>query len=262
MVVQAEAGQDSTLDAFHRGKFWLVQPRDKGHRAGMDAMMLAAAVPSSFAGRLADFGAGAGAAGLAVAARCPDAKVVLVENSPDMAGFAEQTLTHPHNRHFAGRASLIVADVTLSGKARTATGLEDGAFDFVIMNPPFNAGHDRATPDALKRGAHVMPHGLFESWTRSAAAIVKPRGGIAIIARPQSIGENLAAFSGRFGEVQILPIHPRPDAAAIRIVVRAVRGSRAGLSLMPPLFLHEQGSDRFSMRADDINNGRASLFGD
>ena len=40
--------------------------------------MLAAAVPSSFAGRLADFGAGAGAAGLAVLSRCPDAEVVLV----------------------------------------------------------------------------------------------------------------------------------------------------------------------------------------
>ena len=51
-----------TIDAFHRGNFWLVQPRGKGHRAGMDAMMLAAAVPSHFAGRLADFGAGAGAA--------------------------------------------------------------------------------------------------------------------------------------------------------------------------------------------------------
>ncbi|TIW14778.1 MAG: methyltransferase, partial [Mesorhizobium sp.] len=51
-----------TVDAFHRGRFWLVQPSQGGHRAGMDAMMLAAAVPSGFSGRLADFGAGAGAA--------------------------------------------------------------------------------------------------------------------------------------------------------------------------------------------------------
>ena len=76
-----------TLDAFHRGDFWLVQPRGAGHRAGVDAMMLAAAVPSDFAGRLADFGAGAGAAGLAVASRCPEAAVVLVENSAEMAQF-------------------------------------------------------------------------------------------------------------------------------------------------------------------------------
>jgi tRNA1(Val) A37 N6-methylase TrmN6 len=72
-----------TLDAFHRGDFWLVQPKGAGHRAGVDAMMLAAAVPASFAGKLADFGAGAGAAGLAVASRCPKAEVVLVENSAD-----------------------------------------------------------------------------------------------------------------------------------------------------------------------------------
>ena len=130
------------------------------------------------------------------------------------------------------------------------------------MNPPFNAGHDRASPDQLKRGAHVMPDGLFERWLRSAAAVVKPRGGVAVIARPQSIGEILAALAGRFGKAELLPIHPRPDRPAIRIVARAVRGSRAAMSLLPPLFLHEAGSDRFSARADDINNGRASLFGD
>ena len=68
---------ETTLDAFHRGDFHVVQP-SRGHRSGMDAMMLAAAVPSSFAGRLADLGAGAGAAGLAVASRCTGWTVVLV----------------------------------------------------------------------------------------------------------------------------------------------------------------------------------------
>src|SRR5262245_32922512 len=93
------ASPDFTLDAFHRGRFWLVQPKGTGHRAGMDAMMLAAAVPSDFSGRLADFGAGAGAAGLAVAARCPEAQVVLVENSAEMVAFAERTVGHPENGH-------------------------------------------------------------------------------------------------------------------------------------------------------------------
>ena len=57
---------------------------------------------------------------------------------------------------------MLAADVALTGKARAAAGLADGAFDFAIMNPPFNAEHDRATPDELKREAHVMPDGLFE----------------------------------------------------------------------------------------------------
>ncbi len=250
-----------TVDAFHRGDFWLVQPKKGGHRAGMDAMMLAAAVPSSFAGRLADFGAGAGAAGLAVASRCEGAHVDLVELTPEMAAFAEATLAHRDNARLRSRAAVLIADVSLSGKARAKAGLADGSLDFVIMNPPFNPAHHRPTPDALKRQAHVMDDGLFESWIRSAAAVVKPRGGFAIIARPESLAPILTAMAGRFGKAEVVPVHPRTDAPAIRVIVRAVRASRAAMALCPPLILHEEG-DRFSQRADDINNGRSSLFGD
>lgn len=250
-----------TVDAFHRGGFWLVQPASGGHRAGMDAMMLAAAVPNAFVGRLVDFGAGAGGAGLAVASRCPEAHIMLVEREPEMAAFARLTLAHPDNRHLLGRTELIEADVALTGKARVAAGLEDHAFDFAIMNPPFNASGDRATPSPLKRSAHVMEDGLFESWLRSAAAVVKPRGSVAVIARPASLAPLLSGLDSRFGGAEIVPVHPRPDQAAIRIIVRAVRGSRKTLSLRPPLILHTSGN-RFSEHADAICNGRASLFGD
>jgi tRNA1(Val) A37 N6-methylase TrmN6 len=251
-----------TVDAFHRGRFWLVQPRQAGHRAGMDAMMLAASVPSAFTGRLADFGAGAGAAGLAVLSRCPATEVVLVERSAEMAAFATTTLAHPGNAHLGNRGTVLTADVTLSGRARTQAGLADNSFDFVIMNPPFNAAEDRATPDRLRKEAHVMEDGLFESWIRSAAAVARPRGGLAVIARPEQLGVLLEALSGRFGDAEMLAVHPRPEAAAIRIVVRAALGARGKLSIRPPLMLHEQSGDGPSERTEMINNGLASLFGD
>lgn len=250
-----------TIDAFHRGDFYLIQPK-RGHRAGTDAMMLAAAVPSSFAGRLADLGSGAGAAGLAVASRCREAKIVLVEREPEMADYARQTIAYAQNTRIHGRADVLNADVTLTGKARIAAGLEDGSFDFAIMNPPFNERADRASPDELRLRAHVMEDGLFENWLRTAAAIVKPRGGVAIIARPRSLTEILDAMDGRFGAAQVMPIHPRPSEPAIRIVIRGTRASRAPLSLMPPLVMHGDVGDQFSTRADNINNGRTSLFGD
>ena len=253
---------DVSRDAFHRGRFWLTQPVQSGHRAGMDAMMLAAAAPSGFGGKLADFGAGAGAVGLAVASRCSDATVALVENAPEMLDCATRTLADPDNDAIVRRVSLLDADVSLTGKARNDAGLFDNSFDYVVMNPPFNAPNDRATPDDLKRVAHVAHDGLLESWIRSAAAVVRPRGGMAAILRPEMLPAMLSAMTGRFGGLQIMPIHPRDDKAAIRIVVRGVRGSRAALKLCPPLFLHEQRSDRFCARADAINNGLASLFGD
>ncbi|WP_420959736.1 tRNA1(Val) (adenine(37)-N6)-methyltransferase [Brucella sp. IR073] len=253
-----DAGE--TLDAFHRGAFHLVQPAMKGHRAGVDAMILASAVPDGFSGRLVDLGAGAGAAGLAVAARCPAAHVTLVERSAFMAGFALKTLEHPLNAGISTRATLIEADVTLTGRARNAAGLADNAFDFAIMNPPFNAEADRRTPDAVKAEAHVMGKDMFEQWIRTAAAIVKPGGGIAIIARPQSIADMLAALAGRFGGLTLVPVQPRADEAAIRIVVLGVRGSRAKLTLAPALVLHGPSGHAFTERADAINNGRKGLL--
>lgn len=257
----AEPSAEASVDAFHRGAFHLVQPRS-GHRAGMDAMMLAAAVPSGFDGRLADLGAGAGAAGLAVAARCPASRITLVERSALMASFARRTLAHPSNAHLAGRCELVEADVTLRGRAREAAGLAANSFDFAIMNPPFNRPADRPSPDALRETAHVMEDGLFEAWLRTAAALVRPGGGLAVIARPVLLPELLKAIEGRFGGAMVKPLHPRADAAAIRVVIRARRGSRADMVLSPPLMLHEAGSDRFNPQTDAINNGLASLFGD
>lgn len=254
--------RETTIDAFHRGAFLLVQPKHGAHRAGMDAMMLAAAVPEGFAGVVADLGAGAGAAGLAVLSRCPQTRAILVENAPEMVDCARATLALPLNAALAERARIIEADVALAGAARQLAGLSDRCADVVIMNPPFNARHDRETPSALKARAHVMDAGGLEPWLRTAAAMARPGGLLAAILRPEQIGEALAGLSGRFGGVEVKPIHPRADRAAIRIVVRARRGSRARLAILPPLVLHPAGSDRFSGEADAINNGCAALFGD
>ncbi|TIS55477.1 MAG: methyltransferase, partial [Mesorhizobium sp.] len=164
--------------------------------------------------------------------------------------------------HLGDRASVLTADVTLAGRARAGAGLADNAFDFVIMNPPFNAAQDRSTPDALRREAHVTEDGLFERWIRSAAAVVKPRGGLAVIARPEQLVGILDAIEGRFGDAEMLCVHPRPEAAAIRIVVRAVLGARGKLSIRPPLTLHGPSGNEPAERTEMINNGLTSLFGD
>jgi tRNA1(Val) A37 N6-methylase TrmN6 len=247
----------ATVDAFHRGKFVVVQPGKEGHRSGVDAMILAAAVPTGFEGAVADFGAGAGAAGMAATARCPKARVTLVEKDPVMADFARRTIGHENNAALSSRLSVLEADVSLSGKARVDSRLCDRSFDYVIMNPPFNSPRDRATPDALKASAHVMAEGLFEAWLRTAAAVLRPGGGVAVIVRPASMNEILSALEGRFGAVRLLPIHPRPSEAAIRILITGVNASRAGLSIEPPLVLHGESGNGFSARAEAVINGEA-----
>jgi tRNA1(Val) A37 N6-methylase TrmN6 len=244
-----------SIDVFHRGRFHLVQPVGGGHRSGIDAMLLAAAVPGGFNGHCADLGAGAGAAGFAVLSRCLSARVTLFENDPLMAECARKSLDLPQNHNFANRIAVVEADVTLRGDARQDAGLINNHFDYVVFNPPFNDASDRQTPDAIKANAHVMGETLFEDWIRTAAAIVKPGGGMALIARPQSLNDILNAIGQRFGALEIIPVHPHAEAAAIRIIVRGIKGSRARLKFLPAHVLHAKGAEAFLPKAEAVNNG-------
>jgi tRNA1(Val) A37 N6-methylase TrmN6 len=247
-----------TIDAFHRGRFHVIQPKGEGHRSGVDAMLLASLVAADGPVSVADLGAGAGAAGLAVASRLPQAHVLLVERSALMADYARRTLALAENTGFADRIDVLEADVGLNGKPRLAAGLLNEVHDHVIMNPPFNDAADRRTPDALRAEAHAMTQGLFESWIRTAGAIMRPGGQLSLIARPQSIAEIIEACGKRFGGLEITSLHPRAGAEATRILVTAIKGSRARLALRSPLFIHGPEGHAFLADVDDMNNGRAA----
>lgn len=247
-----------TVDAFHFGDFYVVQPKGRGHRSGMDAMLLAALVAGEGPMRVADLGAGAGAAGMAVASRIGGAEVVLFERSPEMAFYARRSMAHPANARIAPRLGVVEADVALRGKARIAAGLPDDAFDHVIMNPPFNDAGDRRAPDGLKAEAHAMQGDIFEDWIRTAGAILKPGGQLSLIARPESVAPVIEACGRRFGGIEITMLHPREGECAIRMLLSAIKGSRARLVFRAPLFMHGEGSHRFLPFIDDLNNGRAA----
>ncbi|MCY0094114.1 methyltransferase [Hoeflea sp. J2-29] len=236
-----------------------MQPLGSGHRAGMDAMLLAATVPDGASGVLADLGSGAGAAGLAAATRLPGLGVVLVERAPAMADCARRSLALVENAHLAARAEVIEADVALSGNQRRSAGLADHAFDYVIMNPPFNSGRDRQTPDPLKAQAHAMDsEDLFERWLRTAGAILKPAGQVSVIARPESVSDILNALGRRFGAVEITPVCPRHGTDAIRILVTAIKGSRARLCFRDRIVVHAGPGNEFSDQMIALANGRSA----
>jgi tRNA1(Val) A37 N6-methylase TrmN6 len=208
--------------------------------------------------RVADLGAGAGAAGMGVASRIAKAEVVLFERSSEMVEYARRSVAHPANARIASRIAVIEADVTLRGKARLEAGLTDDAFDHVIMNPPFNDPGDRRAPDDLKAEAHAIEGDIFEDWIRTAGAILKPGGQLSLIARPESIAAVIDACGRRFGGIEITLLHPREGDSAIRLLVSAIKGSRARLTFRAPLFMHGDGSHRFLPFIDDLNNGRAA----
>lgn len=237
--MSAVAERPATVDAFLGGRVEAVQPDDGSHRSGLEAVLLGASLPEGFAGTVIDLGAGSGVAGMCAAARCPDARVVLVERDAGAIAAARESLARPANRGFAGRVAIVAADIAAPEGERRAAGLGRAFADAVIANPPFY-GHDSGTasPEAARADAHILAADGLDPWLRAAASALKPGGACVFVFRADGIAELLQAMAGRFGSAAVLPIHPRAAAPAHRILVHAVKGSRQRTEILPAFTLH------------------------
>jgi tRNA1(Val) A37 N6-methylase TrmN6 len=251
-------GRPDRADAFLGGRLEALQPQGH-HHAGLEAVLLSAAVAPDFAGSVVDLGAGAGVVGMAIAARAPQAEVMLVERDPVAIEAARQSLARPANAGFAGRVKITAADITAPEAGRVAAGLGRAFADVVLMNPPFRDPAGTPSPNPARRGAHVPEEGGLEAWVRTAASVLKPTGRIVIIFRADGLGEVLAALDGRFGGSTILPVHPRAALAAGRILVAAEKGSRAASRILPGLTLHGEAGNAYLPDAERILRHGASL---
>ncbi len=251
-------GKDLTDNAILGGRLTLRQPR-RGHRVGHDAILLAAATPANPGEHAIDLGAGVGAAGLALAIRIPGLSVTLVEIDPQLAALAAGNIVR---NHLADSAGAIALDVTAPARAFSAAGLAAGSAACVMMNPPFHdPARQQASPDAGRRLAHVAPADTLGAWVRTANRLLAPRGALTLIWRADGVGEALHALERGFGGIAVLPVHPRPGAAAIRVLVRAVKGSRAPLALLPSFVLADE-AGRPSAECDAVLRHGGTLLPD
>ncbi|WP_298965511.1 methyltransferase [uncultured Methylobacterium sp.] len=246
---------DGSPEPWFGGRLRLCQPARGGHRAGTDAVLLAAFAGDLTEGTICDLGAGTGAAGLAAALDRPGCRLVLVERDPDAAALARANLAL---NGLADRGRVIEADLLAPGRERRAQGLEPEAADLVLTNPPFfEAGTHRASPVAAKASAHTFPAGGLDGWLRACADVLRPRGRLVLIHRADALPACLAGLERRFGGVGVRPVQPRAGAPATRVVIAAVKGSRAGFGLEAPLVLH--GPDgRFTAEAEALHRGVVS----
>lgn len=219
----------TTDDAALGGRLRLLQPR-RGHRFGHDAILLAAAVDARAGQHAVDLGAGIGAAGLALAAWVPGLRVTLAEIDPKLCALAEENIAR---NHLADRARAVALDIGARAAAFAAAGLPPITADHILMNPPFNdPKRQRSSPDPARRAAHLAEPALLAAWLKAANRLLRPRGTLTLIWRADGLDFVLEALRGTFGGITVLPIHAAENENAIRILVRAVKDSRAPLALL------------------------------
>ena len=243
---------DVTRDAFLGGRLTITQPA-KGFRAGLDSVLLGAAVGVS-TGELLDLGAGAGTAALVALADHASLSGTLVESDSETAALAAENIA---TNGYASRATVLPLDLLASGRARAAAGLKPDHFSTIIANPPF---YDAGTAPAANRAAarHTTAETL-DSWVKTAASHAAPDGEIIFIHVADRLSALLQSFESRFGALTVLPLTPREGEPTHRILIRGIKGSRAPLTLLASRALHEPAGRTFRHEFEAIFRGEARL---
>ena len=246
--------QSLTRDAFLGGRLIVSQPGN-GFRAGLDSVLLGAAVDPN-AASLLDLGAGAGTAALVALAHAPVLTATLVEADAEMAALGTLNLAA---NGFAERGRVLILDATAKGAVRTAAGLPADHYACVIANPPFFDPRQGSAPASRRAAARHMPAAALDLWVKAAATSAAPGGEVIFIHAASALPALLASFDTRFGALTVLPLTPRQGESASRILIRGIKGSRAPLTLLAARALHEPAGGAFRSEFDAIFCGTARL---
>ncbi len=215
-----------TRDGFLGGQVQCWQPKD-GFRAGVDSVMLAAAVEAKAGQSVLELGCGPGVVLSCLGTRVAGLEMVGLELQSDYAELARRN----------GVEAGLMLEVFEGDVANIPGPLRGRSFDHVVMNPPYfaaGAGTGAAEPDreAALRGGRAV------DWVSAAARRLKPKGTLTLIQHIDRLPETLAATEGRLGSVDVLPLCGRAGRPAGRFLMRARKEGRRPFQLLAPLALH------------------------
>lgn len=236
---------DTSEDRFLGGRVIVRQPLG-GFRAGLDAVMLAAAVPADAGDEALELGAGAGTAALCLASRVLQCSIVGVEIDPALAAIANG------NAEANGAASRVrfeegdVFDLPQDLKRD---------FAHVFCNPPFHGEDGEVSPDAA-RDLALRDNGRLGDWMELGLKRTASGGSFTAIVRADRLGEALARLPDR--GVMLFPLWPRAGEPAKRIVIQVRKAGRAAGELLPGLILHQSDSG-YTPQAEAVLRDGASL---
>lgn len=232
----------SASDRFLNGRVIVRQP-ESGFRAGLDAVMLAAAVPDG--ATALELGAGAGTASLCLAARLTSITITGIEIDRDLVQLANDNAA----------ANFMQDRVRFAAANAFALPLEfKREYDCVLVNPPFH-GEGQASPEPGRARA-LMDDGTLGDWLQAGLKRTVSGGTFTAILRADRLNEALSALP--LAGVSVLPLWPKPRESAKRVLIQLRKGSGARFRLLPGLILHDD-SGTYTPDADAILRGQAAL---
>lgn len=245
---------DTTCDDFLGGRLQISQPKS-GYRAGVDAVLLAAATNAKAGQAVLELGCGVGVASLCLATRVPGITVTGVELQPDYAALAQKNAAH----------NQVDFHVHCADLRQLPHAIRQERFDHVIMNPPYflqSAGHQAADDG---RAIALSGETPLADWLDIGARRLAPKGYLTLIQRIERLPDVLSGLSGRLGSVVVLPIAGRVGRDPNLFLLSARQGGKAAFRMAAPLIMHrgathQEDRESYTEQVQEILRSAAALF--
>jgi tRNA1(Val) A37 N6-methylase TrmN6 len=240
--------RDAQSDDRFLGGRVIVRQGASGFRSGLDAVMLAAAVPAGGGDDVLELGSGAGATSLCLAERLPDCTIRGVECEGELAALADE---NARANGYHDRVRFVRGDVFDMPRELRRD------FSHVFANPPFHGDEGQKPPEA-QRAAALHDEGRLADWLEVGLKRTASGGTFTVILRADRLGEVLRVLPER--GALVFPLWPRADADARRVIVQLEKGSRRPFALLRGLVLHHPDGTYTDEAEAVLRDGKALSF--
>ncbi|MCC8104874.1 MAG: tRNA1(Val) (adenine(37)-N6)-methyltransferase [Clostridiales bacterium] len=203
-------------------------------RFGMDAVLLSGFAKVKEGGRSLDLGTGTGIIPILMTAKTPGRHFTGLEISALSADMASRSVAL---NELTDKVAIIKGDI------KEADALfAPASFDTITSNPPYLQGsHGLLNPDPEKAAARHEVYCTLEDVVRAAAVLLVPGGHFYMVHRPFRLAEIICTLS-QYGlePKRMRLVYPYIDKEPNMVLIEAVRGGRARMTVEKPLIVYER----------------------
>lgn len=242
--MNVELKQNERIDDLQCRGLKIIQNKD-GFCFGVDAVLLANFAEVKKGQRVIDLGTGTGIIPILLAGKTEAREIVGVEIQSDVAEMASRSICL---NNIEDRVKIVNEDIK-----NILSFFKKESFDVVTTNPPYkHTGSGILNPEDSKAiSRHEIKCTLMDVISMSAA-LLKPNGRFFMVHRPERIADIICLMREyRLEPKSIRFVHPYPKKKPNLLLIEGLKGGRAFLKFMDPLYIYD-GNGSYTQEINDI----------